>query len=315
MIKDYVTKAKISQIPNEAFTHGGVFHADDVFSAALLKYLNPDIKITRGPVSRIPENYEGIVFDIGAKNGYPEFDHHGEQEYRPKEKSAIEFTDKKHGTPYAALGKLWREFGGLVFSKPEQVEAFDKSFVQNIDYSDCTGVKNPLSTAISSFVPCWDEPQLYNEAFEEALGFAQKILVNEINQAKALDRAHELLTEAYKNAENGILILPQFAPWQNFVKDKPEIKFAIFPGRDDEFSIQGAQKSPPETPLRMSFPKEWLGKPAEFLQQQVEGLTFCHASNFLASAKTIEAAIATVEKIYELQKEIENPNHDNNEPR
>ena len=31
-----------------AFTHSGKFHADDVFSAALLLYLNPEIMITRG---------------------------------------------------------------------------------------------------------------------------------------------------------------------------------------------------------------------------------------------------------------------------
>lgn len=31
-----------------AFTHSGKFHADDVFSAALLLYLNPEIQIIRG---------------------------------------------------------------------------------------------------------------------------------------------------------------------------------------------------------------------------------------------------------------------------
>ena len=36
------------QIPDTAFTHGGKFHADDVFSAALLKICNPNIAIQRG---------------------------------------------------------------------------------------------------------------------------------------------------------------------------------------------------------------------------------------------------------------------------
>ena len=40
--------------PNaKAFTHSGKFHADDVFSSALLLYLNPQITITRG--NRVPE--------------------------------------------------------------------------------------------------------------------------------------------------------------------------------------------------------------------------------------------------------------------
>ena len=36
------------RIPDKGFTHGGKFHADDVFSAALLRYLNPNIVIQRG---------------------------------------------------------------------------------------------------------------------------------------------------------------------------------------------------------------------------------------------------------------------------
>ena len=54
---------KIKQKNSSAFTHSGKFHADDVFSAALLLYLNPEITITRG--NQVPENYEGLVFDIG----------------------------------------------------------------------------------------------------------------------------------------------------------------------------------------------------------------------------------------------------------
>ena len=51
------------KIPAKAFTHGGKFHADDVFSAALLRILRPDIRIQRG--FEVPENFDGLVFDIG----------------------------------------------------------------------------------------------------------------------------------------------------------------------------------------------------------------------------------------------------------
>lgn len=54
----------------KAFTHGGKFHADDVFSAALLLYLNPEIQISRG--NQVPEDFDGIVFDIGRGA----YDHH-----------------------------------------------------------------------------------------------------------------------------------------------------------------------------------------------------------------------------------------------
>ena len=36
---------KIIMNYDKAFTHGGIFHADDVFSAALLRMMNPDIFI------------------------------------------------------------------------------------------------------------------------------------------------------------------------------------------------------------------------------------------------------------------------------
>ncbi|MFI5220438.1 MAG: MYG1 family protein, partial [Bacteroidia bacterium] len=47
---------------NIAMTHGGKFHADDVFSAALLKILNPQINIVR--TFQVPDGFNGIVFDI-----------------------------------------------------------------------------------------------------------------------------------------------------------------------------------------------------------------------------------------------------------
>ena len=58
------------KIPARAFTHGGKFHANDVFSTALLKILRPDIKVTRGFV--VPDNFDGIVYDVGGGM----FDHH-----------------------------------------------------------------------------------------------------------------------------------------------------------------------------------------------------------------------------------------------
>ena len=81
--------------PNaKAFTHSGKFHADDVFSSALLLYLNPQITITRG--NRVPEGYDGIVFDIGRGR----YDHH-QRDSRVRE----------NGVPYAAICLLWEEHG------------------------------------------------------------------------------------------------------------------------------------------------------------------------------------------------------------
>lgn len=86
------------------FTHGGGFHADDVFSSALLRILNPQIEILRGNV--VPEEFDGIVYDIGRGK----FDHHQQQKlYR------------ENGIPYAAFGLLWKEFGGLLLTDEDEI--------------------------------------------------------------------------------------------------------------------------------------------------------------------------------------------------
>ena len=115
---------KIHQQSATAFTHSGKFHADDVFSAALLLYLNPEITITRG--NRVPEDFGGIVFDIGRGR----YDHH-QKDSRVRE----------NGIAYAAFGLLWEELGIEILGE-ELAQKFDESFVQPLDNNDNTGEKN-----------------------------------------------------------------------------------------------------------------------------------------------------------------------------
>ena len=138
---------KIRQKDAKAFTHGGKFHADDIFSSALLLYLNPEIQITRGnqvpeeyAMPDEPEEYDGIVFDIGRGA----YDHH-QKDSRVRE----------NGIPYAAFGLLWEELGTEILGE-ELAEKFDESFVQPLDQNDNTGEKNELASLIGSFNPAWE---------------------------------------------------------------------------------------------------------------------------------------------------------------
>ena len=146
------------KIPARAFTHGGKFHADDVFSTALLKILRPDIKVTRGFV--VPDNFDGIVYDVGGGM----FDHHTEpRETRP------------NGVPYAAFGLLWRVLGaGLVGE--HQARLLDENFIQPLDLNDNTGEPNSLADAIGSFNPVWDSKDDPDQCFWRAVPFAQTVL-------------------------------------------------------------------------------------------------------------------------------------------
>lgn len=151
-----------------AFTHGGKFHADDVFSSALLLYINPEISITRG--NSVPDDFTGIVFDIGRG----EFDHH-------QKDSRI----RENGVPYAAFGLLWEAVGADILGEELAVK-FDESFVQPLDNNDNTGEKNELATLIGNFNPSWDYEGGSDEAFFQAVSVAGMILETNLRDTVAM---------------------------------------------------------------------------------------------------------------------------------
>ena len=155
------------KIPAKGFTHGGKFHADDVFATALLQIVRPDIRITRG--FTVPDDFDGIVYDVGLGM----FDHHQEpRETRP------------NGVPYAAFGLLWRVLGpGLVGEN--QARLVDENFIQPLDLNDNTGEQNSLCDAIGFFNPAWDSDQDPDAFFFEAVALAKTILERQIAAAQA----------------------------------------------------------------------------------------------------------------------------------
>ena len=158
----------------KAFTHGGKFHADDVFSAALLLYLNPEIQISRG--NQVPEDFDGIVFDIGRGA----YDHH-------QKDSRI----RENGVPYAAFGLLWEALGAEILGE-ELALSFDETFVQPLDNNDNTGEKNELASLIGNFNPAWDAEGGTDEAFFQAVSVAGMILENKFERCRGNERADRL---------------------------------------------------------------------------------------------------------------------------
>ena len=161
------------KIPAKGFTHGGKFHADDVFATALLMIVRPDIKVTRGFV--VPDGFDGIVYDVGCGM----FDHHQE----PRE-------SRPNGVPYAAFGLLWRVLGAQLVGT-HQARLLDENFVQPLDLNDNTGEQNSLADAIGSFNPVWDSGEDSDACFWRAVPFAKQVLENEIAAANAVNRADE----------------------------------------------------------------------------------------------------------------------------
>lgn len=281
--------------PNaKAFTHSGKFHADDVFSSALLLYLNPQITITRG--NRVPEEYDGIVFDIGRGR----YDHH-QRDSRVRE----------NGVPYAAFGLLWEELGSGILGET-LAQRFDEEFVQPLDNNDNTGEKNELASLIGNFNPVWDETEAADGVTEEerdrglSVGFlravqvAGMVLENKFARYRADARADEKINQvlAMQETQGGdarILVLPEFVPCQKRLKET-DIAFVIFPSNRGGYCIQ-PQKKPDSMNYKCSFPKQWLGLENEELQKAT-GLAsagFCHKGGFLMTVGDEADAIRACE--------------------
>ena len=282
------TNTLLKQIRQEhasAFTHSGKFHADDVFSAALLLYLNPEITITRG--NKVPEDFEGIVFDIGRG----QYDHH-------QKDSRI----RENGVAYAALGLLWEALGAEILGE-ELAQKFDEAFVQPLDNNDNTGEKNELAALIGNFNPTWDASGSNDEAFFQAVSVAGMILENKFERYlgnERADRRVEEILEAHERAlqsgektenEAKILILPKFVPCQKRLSET-EIAFVIFPSNRGGYCIQ-PQKREYSLHYKCSFPECWLGLEKEELAEAsgLESAVFCHKGGFLMTVGELSDAV------------------------
>ena len=253
---------QIKEKDAQAFTHSGKFHADDVFSSALLLSVNPEITIHRG--SQVPEDFKGIVFDIGRGK----YDHH-QRDSRIRE----------NGVPYAAFGLLWEELGAEILGE-ELAEKFDEAFVQPLDNNDNTGEKNELATLIGNFNPPWDAQGGNDAAFFKAVGVAGMILDNKLERYRGNERADKRVEEILKQHqkeiafgkkpadEKQILVLPDYVPCQKYLSET-DIAFVIFPSNRGGYCIQ-PQKREYSLNYKCSFPESWLGLEKEELKEDCE---------------------------------------------
>lgn len=260
--------------PARGLTHGGKFHADDVFSTALLELLNPNFQVER--TLSVPEDFDGIVYDIGGGA----FDHH--QTGAPV---------RENGVPYAAFGLLWRAFGPSLVGE-EEAQRLDENWIQPLDLEDNTGCGHPLAEAIGAFNPLWDSPDTPDDRFPSAVAFAKVILQHKLEEIWGIQRAKALVEEALSSMEDGIVLLPRFAPWKMTLSPSGA-EFVVYPSQRGGYSAQGVPD--PETgELKRPFPQGWAGKRDQELAELsgLATLRFCHNNRFLIAADSLEDAIA-----------------------
>ena len=271
------------KIPAKGFTHGGKFHADDVFATALLMIVRPDIKVTRGFV--VPDGFDGIVYDVGCGM----FDHHQE----PRE-------SRPNGVPYAAFGLLWRELGPQLIG-PVDAGRFDESFVQPLDLDDNTGCGNQLANIIAAYNPRWDGEDRPDDCFAQAVALAQDMLAHKLEAIRSVQRAAAEVNEALGRMKRRIVRLSRFAPWkQQLIPSKA--RFVVYPSQRGGWAAQAVPASFGSPALKVPFPAHWAGASEQELPglSGIETLRFCHAGRFLVTAGTEEDAVAACEAAMEL---------------
>lgn len=276
--------------------HPGVFHADDVLCAAMVRELFPAVSIIRtankAMVESAKNNYifgnSTIVADIGGGL----YDHH------QKDASVREDGHKR-----AACGLIFEDVREILFPTGESANHFEQTYIIPIEDADNGVCPNPLSVSISSFVPSWDGEESMDNAFFRAVYFAQCVLHQEISRAESELRARELVEEACAKTEiPQIIVLPQFAPWQNVLCGMEDSLFVIFPGARGGFNLQCVPVTADSFQSKQHLPESWLtSKP--------EGCTFVHANRFLAVFATEEQAVNAaksllVPSVEDLKKEL-----------
>lgn len=281
-----------------ALTHGGVFHADEVFASVILSYTTDDFVVAR--VFRVPQECEKLVYDIGGGK----YDHHqSDKEYRT------------NGLPYAAAGLIWRDFGTEALAQmgvEEEIRAdvwaqIDDALIIGIDALD-NGVALEgkydfisVSEIIGSYNPLWDEDRDADEAFLDACAIADQIFRRLVYQKASEMRGKEYVKKAMKQASGRIVLLDRFVPWQRCVcTEDPEERFwyIVYPSNRGGYNVQCVPDAPDSFGMRHALPEEWRGLGKEELREitGVEDAMFVHPAGFIGGADSLEGALRMAEK-------------------
>lgn len=291
------------------FTHGGLFHADEVAGYAICRLFYPGISLIRIPNTKditletLLHLYPGpfIVGDIlrqhDPENGL--FDHHQE------------FLCRANGYPYATAGLLWKHLGAKVVYQYffnlhgdlDRIQAIldrvDDRFIRGLDAHDadagfvveakCSAGSvsvMTLSQIVSSFN--WTDIQdhaMQEVCFLKAADLIQTLLVSAIKSAyqyfESIDTFSEK-AEFVKGTRGRVLVLQQHLPWKEIVcTSYPEVRYVITPSAHsgNPFALHAVPLTPESRVLK--FP----------IQRSPRFDGFIHNGQFIAGGNTIEELI------------------------
>ncbi|MEI6420245.1 MAG: MYG1 family protein, partial [bacterium] len=197
----------------KVLTHNGKFHADEVFSTAVIWLLNgrkPKVIRSRNLDLMTKVDY---VLDIGQIYDplKKQFDHH-----------QTGFNEKhSDGTPRATFGLVWREYGENICKSKRVADKVEEKLVKYIDASDngvCFYEKinesdvHCVFDVIDCFNPTWKESEekgkkYTKQMFDKVVLIAKSVLEREIQREKDIILSENLVLQAYEKAEDKRLIV------------------------------------------------------------------------------------------------------------
>ena len=247
-----------------AYTHDGVYHADELFCMSLIEYALGENTYNFEFIRTRNLEHPYFTFDVGGGV----YDHHQCDEYRDGEKKGI----------FASFGKLWCTIGRTLGLREEIWKEIDELFVQAIDLTDNTGVMNPVNYVINS-----TKHYGLEEGYIIARSMANEMLVEIVESG--LQKSKEL-SDFYKEVESregnsSVLELSRHYTVSKEVYQSLGIDWIIFPDvKPGLFTIQAVGKK--------LLPEDLRGKSNE------GDIVFTHKGGWVGKTKTIESARALV---------------------
>jgi uncharacterized UPF0160 family protein len=262
----------------KVITHDGIFHADELFSIALLMQFErkEEVQIVRGRDAEFLARYRDFsdVYIIDIGNEYnPElgnFDHHQDENY-VADKASI-------GLVYDYLmqqGKIEHELGLHLW---DNLLMLINRWDLGLEQESANYYHRPLPSLISSYNRATEDSTTEFAQFEKALRFAGECIENETASFYQLKEARRGLLRS-RHINSFTLLLDDFNPkYQNLMKQQRGIRFYIYPYKGDWAVAAVNAKSHPLPPCT-----------------DCTHLVFRHKNHFLAVFDDKEAAIRFLE--------------------
>lgn len=237
--------------------HAGAFHADDAACVALIQlvYGTENVSVRREFKVESTDGFD-FVLDIGqvdeVSDNLVRLDHHpasGKQEDKGVLTTVKNGNGEDVAIPHCAFTKLAK----LVFADESaevqeelmQIVLIPLAMQDNgIEVNGYTPRSFPFPF-VHEFNGTWDEdgsPAAQYERFMQAVVIVRQVLERIVIRARSKFAAASIANAAISNSKDGIVVLPQFVPWQDYVlaanAGTDKWKLVVFPSNRGGYMLQ-----------------------------------------------------------------------------